>query len=42
MIDYKILKAVTNTAETMSGETIHDGIDKNLCYDWLLGDREKQ
>ena len=40
-IDYKILKAVTNTAETMSGETIHDGIDKNLCYDWLLGDREK-
>ncbi|RZO62989.1 MAG: xanthine dehydrogenase family protein molybdopterin-binding subunit [Candidatus Pelagibacterales bacterium] len=40
-IDYKILKAVTNTAKTMSGETIHDGIDKNLCYDWLLGDREK-
>ena len=40
-IDYKILKAVTSTAETMNGESIHDGIDKNLCYDWLLGDREK-
>jgi carbon-monoxide dehydrogenase large subunit len=40
-IDYKILKAVTSTADTMNSDTIHDGIDKNLCYDWLLGDRNK-
>jgi carbon-monoxide dehydrogenase large subunit len=25
----------------MKGDAIHDGIDKNLCYDWLLGDRQK-
>ena len=25
----------------MKSEAIHDGIDKNLCYDWLLGDRQK-
>ena len=40
-VDYKVLKAVTNLAETMNSEAIHDGIDKNLCYDWLLGDRQK-
>ena len=40
-VDYKILKAVTSTADTMNGDTIHEGIDKNLCYDWLLGDRDK-
>ena len=25
----------------MKSETIHEGINKNLCYDWLLGDRQK-
>ena len=25
----------------MNNDTIHEGIDKNLCYDWLLGDRQK-
>ncbi len=40
-VDYKILKAVTSTAEAMNGDTIHEGIDKNLCFDWLLGDRQK-
>ena len=40
-VDYNILKAVTSTADAMKGEAIHDGIDKNLCYDWLLGDRQK-
>ncbi len=39
-VDYKVLKAVTSTADAMKGEAIHDGIDKNLCYDWLLGDRK--
>ena len=24
----------------MKSEAIHDGVDKNLCYDWLLGDRK--
>ena len=24
----------------MNSESVNDGIDKNLCYDWLLGDRK--
>ena len=40
-VDYKVLKAVTSTADAMKGDTIHDGIEKNLCFDWLLGDRQK-
>ena len=40
-VDYKVLKAVSNLGEAMNSEAIHDGIDKNLCYDWLLGDRQK-
>ena len=40
-IDYKVLKAVANLNDTMNSEAIHEGIDKNLCYDWLLGDRQK-
>ena len=40
-VDYKVLKAVSNLAEAMNSEAIHDCIDKNLCYDWLLGDRQK-
>ncbi|PHX88881.1 MAG: carbon monoxide dehydrogenase [Pelagibacteraceae bacterium] len=39
-VDYKVLKGVVNTAEAMNGETIHEGIVKNLCFDWLLGDRK--
>ena len=37
---FKVLKAVTNPAEAIKSEAIHDGVDKNLCYDWLLGDRK--
>ena len=40
-VDYKVLKAVASLADTMKSEAIHEGIDKNLCYDWLLGDRQK-
>jgi len=40
-VDYKVLKAVASLADTMESEAIHEGIDKNLCYDWLLGDRQK-
>ena len=40
-IDYKVLKAVVNLSKAMEDDTIHEGIDKNLCYDWLLGDRQK-
>ena len=40
-VDYKVLKAVTSTGDAMKGDTIHDGIEKNLCFDWLLGDRQK-
>ena len=40
-VDYKVLKAVTRLADAMKSESIHEGIEKNLCYDWLLGDRQK-
>ncbi len=40
-VDYKILKAVVNTKTAMTDEVIHKDIPKNLCYDWLLGDRAK-
>ena len=33
-------KAVVNTGEAMNSETIHEGIDKNLCFDFILGDKE--
>ena len=39
-VDYKVLKAVVDPAEAMKSDAIHDGVDKNLCYDWLLGDRK--
>ena len=37
----KILKAVVNTGDAMNSESIHDGIDKNLSFDWELGDKAK-
>jgi len=37
-VGYKILKAVVDTAEAMNSEGIHEGIDRNLCFDFLLGD----
>ena len=40
-VDYKILKGVTSLADTMNSGVIHEGIEKNLCFDWLLGDRQK-
>ena len=40
-VDYKVLKAVVNTADAMNSENIYDGIDKNLCFDWELGDKAK-
>jgi carbon-monoxide dehydrogenase large subunit len=40
-VDYKVLKAVTSTKDAMKSEKIYNDIDKNLCFDWLLGDRAK-
>ena len=40
-VDYKVLKAVVNTGEAINSKPIHEGIDKNLCFDFLLGDKEK-
>ena len=39
-VDYKVLKAVVDPAKAMDSESIHKDVDKNLCYDWLLGDRK--
>ncbi len=40
-VNYKIQKAVVNTADATGSETIHEGIDNNLCFDFLLGDKGK-
>ena len=32
-VDYKVLKAVASTAEAMNSDVIHEGIEKNLCFD---------
>ena len=40
-VDYKVLKAVVDTDSAIDSEAIHKDIPKNLCFDWLLGDRAK-
>jgi carbon-monoxide dehydrogenase large subunit len=40
-VSYKILKAVVNTGSAIDSEAIHEGIDRNLCFDFLLGDKGK-
>ena len=40
-VDYKILKAVVSTKDAMSSDQIYKDIPKNMCFDWLLGDRAK-
>jgi len=40
-IDYNILKPVVNTGDALNSKAIHEGIDKNLCFDFLLGDKAK-
>ena len=40
-VDYKVLKAVVKTGDALNSKAIHDGIDKNLCFDFLLGDKGK-
>ena len=38
-VSYKVQKAVVNTKDAMSSENIYEGIDSNLCFDFLLGDK---
>ena len=40
-VSYKILKAVIDTSNAMNSEAIHEGIDRNLCFDFVLGDKGK-
>ena len=40
-VSYKILKAVINASDAMNSEAIHEGIDRNLCFDFVLGDKGK-
>jgi len=40
-VDYRVLKAVVNTGDALNSKSIHEGIDKNLCFDFLLGDKAK-
>ena len=40
-VNYKVLKAVVSTSEAMNSNPIYKDIEKNLCFDFLLGDRAK-
>tara|TARA_Y100000590_G_scaffold213416_1_gene241866 strand:+ start:15136 stop:17508 length:2373 start_codon:yes stop_codon:yes gene_type:complete len=40
-VSYKVLKAVVNTGDAMDSEAIYEGIDRNLCFDFILGDKGK-
>ncbi|HJO77328.1 MAG TPA: xanthine dehydrogenase family protein molybdopterin-binding subunit [Pelagibacteraceae bacterium] len=40
-VNYKVLKAVVNTGDAMNSEVIHEGIDRNLCFDFGIGDKGK-
>ena len=40
-VSYKVLKAVVNTGEAMDSEAIYEGIERNLCFDFILGDKGK-
>ena len=40
-VSYKVQKAIVNTRNAMNSESIHEGIDQNLCFDFLLGDKGK-
>ena len=37
-VSYKLKKAVVNTKDAMNAEAIYEGIDRNLCFEFLLGD----
>ncbi|RZO49128.1 MAG: xanthine dehydrogenase family protein molybdopterin-binding subunit, partial [Candidatus Pelagibacterales bacterium] len=40
-VTYNLKKAVVNTKDAMNSEAIYEGIDNNLCFDFLLGDKAK-
>ena len=40
-VSYNVLKAVVDTAKALDSEAIHEGIDRNLCFDFVLGDKAK-
>jgi len=40
-VSYKVLKAIVGTEKAMDSEAIYDGIDRNLCFDFILGDKAK-
>ena len=40
-VDYKVLKAVVSTKDAMNSDQIYKDIPKNMCFDWLVGDRAK-
>jgi len=40
-VNYKVQKAIIKTDEATSSENIHEGIDNNLSFDFLLGDKGK-
>ena len=35
-VSYKTQKAVVNTGDAMQSESIHDGIEQNLCFDFIF------
>jgi carbon-monoxide dehydrogenase large subunit len=41
VVDYEVLPAVADPAKARTGPQIHDGIAKNVIYEWHLGDAAK-
>ena len=40
-VSYKVLKAVVDPGDAINSEEIYEGIEKNLCFDFILGDKGK-
>ena len=40
-VTYKLKKAVVNTKDAMNSEAIYEDIERNLCFDFLLGEKGK-
>jgi carbon-monoxide dehydrogenase large subunit len=38
-VDYDVLPAVVDTASATQKPSIHEGVEKNTCYVWALGDK---
>jgi len=40
-VSYKAMKAIVDPGESMDSDEIYEGIEQNLCFDFVLGDKGK-